>query len=343
MKTKMTVSRAVFVLAVIGATGGRLWAQFDASTSSRDQSQLNKRLPPQMSLPPLIKVKITLEDGAPLAIPPHVIMADREVCRVADIFRDGTVRFRVQGQNLNGYLRQLQCKVWKISVPGYQDVSGFVHDGSVIVMRRLGPHEGASVSITTLSAPLAAQKAYGKGEGLMARRKWSEAERQFEEAVGIYASYANAWSELGHTFAEQGRWKEAQQALEKAIAADPHYVKPIIQSAALAGQQHRWEEEHQEAQRALDLHPVNEPSVYYYKAEAEYHLGYLDEAQKLCHAALTEDWWGEVPQVQLLLGMILADQGQRAEAREAFRAYEKLVRHGPLVEEARKRRVDLTP
>jgi len=48
---------------------------------------------------------------------------------------------------------------------------------------RLGEHEGSSVSLASLSAPIKARKAYERGEALMPKRKWAEAEKHFKERL----------------------------------------------------------------------------------------------------------------------------------------------------------------
>ncbi len=164
--------------------GARLSAQYDASSNPRGPLSQQHTTPnaPQQRM--LIKAKIVLEDGAALNVAPQIVIADVPgACRVAEVFRDGTVTLYSASQPMDfRNPRPIACNIWKISLPGYEDVSGWVRNGSVIVMHRLGEHEGASVSVTTLKAPAEAQEAYGKGEALMAKQKWAKAQSYFEKS-----------------------------------------------------------------------------------------------------------------------------------------------------------------
>lgn len=171
----------------------------------------------------------------------------------------------------------------------------------------------------------------------MAKRKWAQAQPSFEHAVQIYPAYATAWSELGQAYAEQNRFEDAAKAFQTAAAADPKYIKPAVQMTALDGRRGDWNRELSDAQQALSMHPVNYPFVYYYQAEANYHLGRLNDARRQCEEAIQMDLAEEVPQTRFLLGSILADTGDKAGAIDAFHSYQKIARHGPLSAEAKAR------
>lgn len=209
---------------------------------------------------------------------------------------------------------------------------------SAVVLSRLGENEGSLVSVTTLQAPPEAQRLYAKGERLMTKRKWVEAEDQFRKAVALYAPYAPAWSELGTALQEQGQFDAARAALDRASTADPRYVKPLIQMAELDGRSERWDQEVSDAQRAIELTKAENPaSAFYYYAEAKYHLNDLPAAEEWCRKAANSDLMDTIPDVYFLMGNILAAEGRTPEAVQYFRLYERIHRHGRYLEEAKRR------
>jgi tetratricopeptide (TPR) repeat protein len=320
---------ALYVLLL--ASSVQLRAQYDASEPAQTGRQTT---PASMGILRAVPVSIRfmLEDGAQITTAPQV----GTDCHVTGVFykgANGVIKLESRdpgGVNPEGGSARpptIFCFV-RVMLPGYQTALSIVHGNSEIVLKRLGEHEGSSVSLTTLSAPENAQRAYSKGEASAAKRKWADAAKHFEEAVALYPAYATAWSELGTALQEQERFEDAQNALNKAIATDPKYLKAVVQLAELDGRRERWDEELHDAQRAVDLHPVAYPSVYYFQAEAEYHLNHPAEAERLCRTAIDSDLGGEVPQAHLLLGNLLANAGRPAEAIEEFRVCEKLDRQG---------------
>jgi tetratricopeptide (TPR) repeat protein len=295
-----------------------------------------------------IQIKVVLEDGAALSSPPMVILSTGTAgasgaCSVESVFLTGIIRLRLTGKVAYVDGRPVfRCGIWKLSVPGYRTFSGFVSEGSVITLSRLGEHEGAEISLTTLSAPPAARHAYDKGEAAITKKKWPDAEKHFEEAVAIYPAYAPAWSELGNALSEQNRLDDAMNALQKARAADPKYIKPIVQMAGVEGRQEHWEEELHTADEALAMHPVSFPGAYYYHAEACYHLGLLDDAVQSVHTAIETDMNLELPEAHFLAGLVLAREHQRSLAVQEFQQYLQMAPKGEHAAEAKAHVAELT-
>jgi len=296
-----------------------------------------------------IVVHVVLEDGAALSVPPLVTLPTGSDCRLQDAFLSGTVTLRatghlyVEGQAAGGVRwQQTTCVIWRLSVPGYQTFQGMVWNGGTIKLHRLGEHEGAEVSLTTLSAPAAARKAYDRGEAAMIKKKWPEAEKHFEEALAIYPAYAPAWSELGTALTEQNRLNDAMNALQKSRSADPKYIKPIVQMAGVQGRQERWQEELKTTDAALAMHPVSFPGAYYYHAEACYHLDLLEEAAHAVHTAIETDLGLEFPQAHFLAGLVLAKGHQRSPAVQEFQLYLQMAPKGEHAAEAKAHIAELT-
>jgi Flp pilus assembly protein TadD len=246
--------------------------------------------------------------------------SDESVCRVANVFKNGSIRLEIPPDATSGTVNQPReepnptrdsCFLLKVMLPGYRSYSGNVRDQQVIVLSRLGEHEGSTVSVTSLSAPEKAKKAFERAESAVSRQKWPVAQRYFERATSLYPAYAMAWSDLGTTMEAQGRTDDAATAYHKAADADPKYIKPLVQLAGLAGKQQHWEVERQNAALALKLHPVEFPSVYFYLAEANFQLGHYVEAEEAARGAIEIDQHHEFPQVYLLLAAVQAQKGDR--------------------------------
>lgn len=86
-----------------------------------------------------ITIRVVLEDGSRLAANP-MILPYSEDCHVAAVFRDEAVRLEVRTRSDLGTAgRDPQapgCLLWKVALPGYQSVSGYVRDGAIVKMYR---------------------------------------------------------------------------------------------------------------------------------------------------------------------------------------------------------------
>jgi tetratricopeptide (TPR) repeat protein len=284
-----------------------------------------------------ITAKLVLEDGSPLMSSPIVslfIPGSEDRCTRQELFMDGTIRLVVPREIIHG-ARQTGCHI-SVMLTGYRKFTGFVQEGTLITLRRLGPNEGASVSASSLNAPANARKEYESGESAAARKKWRQAEEHFHAAASLYPPYALAWSELGQALQEQGRVDEATEAYKKARAADPLYIKPIVQLAGASGAQQRWDEEMRLSQEALEMHPVEYPAAYFYRAEAAYHLGKLEDAERFTREALELDPGGTFPQSLVLLGTIFENQGNPHDAIIEYRNYLDIAPDGSKAAEVKK-------
>lgn len=338
MKTQFWAGVLVLVygqsVALLAQGGGRL-GQMHAPAGQSEQ------LPPEVRVGASLRtvtlmVTVVPEDGATLDTAPLVLESrlDPVACRVSNVFRNGGVRLEVPDSKEDPAehdARGFSCYLSKVMLPGYRSFSGLVRDGTVISLHRLGEHEGSTVSITSLSAPEPARKAYQKGEAALHRHKWAEARRQFERATDLYNGYAVAWSELGVALEQQSLFVEADAAWRRSSAADPRYIRPLVQRAALAGKQQRWLDQFDSAGRALRLHAVEFPGAYLSYAEATYHLGRLQEAETACRGAIQADQAREFPRAHFLLASILDKKGERSRAAEEFREF---LRHTPEGDEA---------
>jgi superkiller protein 3 len=283
-----------------------------------------------------ITTRIVLEDGTPLTTSPLIslrVPGSTTFCSGEEFFMGGTLRLRIPPVMIQGE-PQTGCQI-SVIVEGYRKFTGYVNDGTVITLHRIGPNEGSSISIASLNAPPTAKKEYEIGEALAGKKKWPLAEEHFRNATVLYPRYALAWSELGQAEQEQGRIPDAISDFTKAHQADPAYIKPVVQLAAAASVQKNWDEEMHSSEEAMKMHPVEFPAAYFYFAEATFHLGKLEDAEKLTREAIQLDPAGTCIETLVLLGAIFEKQGNNQDALIEYKNYLKLAPHGLRADEAK--------
>jgi Tfp pilus assembly protein PilF len=129
--------------------------------------------------------------------------------------------------------------------------------------------------------------------------KPAEAHAEFQKALAIDPSYAEAQTNLGIALSEQGKWDEAVAAYRKALSM-PIYPTPEIAYANLG-----W---------------------------AYLNQGKLKEAEEAYRTAVQLQ--PKFAQAYYFLGVVLERRGQRAEARAAFKAARDLDPESPLGKKA---------
>jgi tetratricopeptide (TPR) repeat protein len=245
--------------------------------------------------------------------------------------------------------RDLMACELRASLPGFRsDVVSLAGrrimdnpDIGVIVLRRLGHVEGTTISMTSLQAPKDAKKAYDKGLEAVRKKKFEEAQTQFEKAVQGHPRYAAAWFELGMIFERLKNPGQARKAYGEALRADSKYVKPYLQLAMLAVQERQWQEAAETTARILKLNPVDFPSAYFYHSVANFNLRNLEAAEKSARAALKLDTQHRVPKLEHLLGVILANQQDYAGAAEHMKSYIERAPDASDVDVVRKQLVEI--
>jgi len=276
---------------------------------------------------------IVTEDGTPLPTEPQVIPALSQnlvqECVILTIFGNGSVQYAVNYRSRPYDPATIDVCTVTIRMKGYRTMQATMRNDATIVLKRIGLHEGSTVSATALNAPEPAKKAYGKGVGAMTDEKWAAAQKNFEKAVEIYPEYAAAWSDLGQVLKEQSKPTEARAAWEKAVQADPKYIKPYIQLTMLDLEEKRTEDAAAIAARAVALNPLEFPELYFFYAMANFNLKHFDLAEANARRAIDVDSDHEVPRAQLLLASVLVAKGNRSEALQHFRKYLEIVPKAP--------------
>ena len=278
--------------------------------------------------------KLVLEDGrpfpsVPLALPPLT----GNSCLVHSIGLDGKILYSGPQADYvpadQSYTREAKVTdrcLAAFLIKGYGKVTVTLHDRAVIIVKRSGPEdEGLAVSVATLEAPEEARKAWEKGVKALDNQRWGQAEKELRRAVTIYPQYASAWTALGEALAELSRPAEARAAWERAIQADPNYVKPYVLLAQFAIREGKMEEASSVTGRALEVRYTQSVPVYFYNAVANLALGRLEAAEKSARKAVDLDPQHQLPKAELLLGTVLAGEGNRQGAVEHMKEYLKAV------------------
>jgi len=276
---------------------------------------------------------ITTEDGSPLPTSPQIIpsLSDRLVqeCAIVNIFGNGSVQYVVNLRSRPYDPATADVCTVTIRLKGYRPMEATLRNDATIVLKRMGLHEGSTVSATALNASEPARKAYGKGVNAMNDEKWAVAQKNFEKAVEIDPDYASAWSDLGEVLQKQSKPTEARAAWEKAVQADPKYIKPYIQLTMLALAEKRPEDAVAIGGKAVAMNPLEFPQLYFYYAAANYNLKHLDLAETNARRATELDAAHEIPRAELLLGSVLIAKGDRAGGLQHFRKYLELLPKAP--------------
>jgi tetratricopeptide (TPR) repeat protein len=198
-------------------------------------------------------------------------------------------------------------------------------DVGTILMRRIGQSSGTTVSATTLAAPKDARKAFERGLDLVKKKKLPEAQTDFEKAVGLYPRYAIAWSELGKIQSAQGQVEAARNSFNQSIAADSKFVVPYVELSDLEYRARRWQELADTSEKAVALDPFHYPQTFFLNAVANYNLHNIDRAEESARRAQKLDVNHQIPQISHLLGVILAERRNYAEAAAEMRDYLKFA------------------
>ena len=226
----------------------------------------------------------------------------------------------------------LNCEI-RGRLPGYQSQSVDLSsrrvtdspDIGTILLHRIAPTEGTTVSFTSLSAPKNAQRAVRRGLDSIRKRRYEEALGSFRRAVDLDPKYAEAWLDLGKLQAAQGEPDAARRSFDASIRADSQFVPPYIQISLLELNAGRWQQLADVTDHAAGLDPFSFPEAFYLNAVARFNLHQMEEAERSARKAEALDTRHRFPQVSHLLGMILAQRRDFAAAAAAFRDYLRLA------------------
>ncbi|MBI2687838.1 MAG: tetratricopeptide repeat protein [Acidobacteria bacterium] len=218
-------------------------------------------------------------------------------------------------------------------------------DIGTIILRRIANVEGYTFSMTTALAPKEAKRSYDKGLDLLKKKKTSEAMAEIEKATAAYPKYAIAWYDLGRAYEMEKRSADARKAFESSIAADSKYVKPYVNLAFLHAQSKEWAKTAEISAKGIKLNPFEYPLLHYVNAVSNLNLGKIDDAEKSAREASKLDPKGQLPRIDQLLGVILAQKNDIKGAKESFSNYLKKDPNSPEAEQVKLQlaRLDAAP
>jgi tetratricopeptide (TPR) repeat protein len=227
----------------------------------------------------------------------------------------------------------------RASLPGFQSTSvpirveddfGEISVGT-IVLGRMGNVEGATISLTSLTAPKEARDAYERGRKALAQHKSAEAEKELNRAVQLYPRYAAAWDLLGTL--HQDHPDLAIKEFSQSIACDKQFVNPYFGMALIALKKKRWAEVQSFTDEVLRLNAYAFPLAHLFNGAANYYLGRMDAAEQSARRFQSLDTEHRRPDVSLLLADILEAKKDYAGAAQQLRTYLALVPSSPQASE----------
>jgi tetratricopeptide (TPR) repeat protein len=124
----------------------------------------------------------------------------------------------------------------------------------------------------------------------------------------------------------------AREAWKKAIEFDPRLVAAYVELGLDAGLSHNWKLATQYLDQGVRLDPIDFPDAWFGDAVAHYYLGEYDAAEKSAREAVRLDPKGRNPRAGYVLGMVLAQKGDREGAAAELRRYLKAAPQAPDVE-----------
>jgi len=183
----------------------------------------------------------------------------------------------------------------------------------------------ATVSVKSLLTPQKAAQAFEHAERDFAGNNLQDAEKEVNIALAIDPNSAVAWCLMGILREQELQLDEASTAYSRAVAIDSHLVPAYLGLARIAFRRHRWPEVIRFTDKVVSQNPLGSPVAYLYSAAANFNQSNLAAAEISARRFQALDPGHERPQVYLLLGDILAAEGDYADAVEQERAFLRIV------------------
>ena len=183
----------------------------------------------------------------------------------------------------------------------------------------------ATVSVITLLTPQKAERAYEHAEKDLARNRLENAEKELNTALATYPNSAIAWCVMGTLREKKLQVDEAFMNYSRALLIDSHLLPAYLGLARIAFLRKRWQEVIQSTDQLVSIDSLGFPIAYLYNAAANLNLENLPAAEKSARKFQALDTEHGRPQVYLLLGDILAHEGDYRGAAEQKKAFLKMV------------------
>jgi tetratricopeptide (TPR) repeat protein len=188
-----------------------------------------------------------------------------------------------------------------------------------------GNVEGSTVSVASLLTPQKVERAYEHVEKDFARNKLEDAKKELTTALAIYPESAIAWCLMGTLREKKLQVDEALMDYSRALQIDSHLLPVYLGLARIAFRGKRWQEVIQFTDQLVSVDALGFPVAYLYNAAANFNLEHFLAAEKSARKFQALDTEHERPQVYLLLGDILAQEGDYAGAAEQKKTFLTIV------------------
>jgi tetratricopeptide (TPR) repeat protein len=171
-----------------------------------------------------------------------------------------------------------------------------------LLSKAQSPKSPNVVSVRELSIPPKALHAFQKGVERLAKDDAAGSLPHFQLAVAEFASYYEAYFEIGTADLKLWRTTDAEKALRKSIElSDGQYAEPLFALGAVLTQEERFTEGERVIREALNLDPTSWAG-HYCLGWALFALNRLQEAEKSVRESLR--WKSDSPEAYLLLADI---------------------------------------
>ena len=171
-----------------------------------------------------------------------------------------------------------------------------------VLSRAQSPGAGSVVSVRQLSIPPKALHSFQKGVERLVKDDAAGSLPYFQRAVAEFATYYEAYFEIGIADLKLSRTAEGERALRKSIdLSGGQYSEPLFALGAALTKEEKFAEGAQVMRKALDLDRTSWAG-HYCLGWALFALNRLDDAEKSVREALR--WKSDSPEPYLLLADI---------------------------------------
>lgn len=183
-------------------------------------------------------------------------------------------------------------------------------------------------ALSDAQAPKEARRDYEKAEKAIAIRKYGEARKNLQAAVGQYPCYARAQTKLGLVLSQQKDYNDAEAAFRKSISCDAGYLDAYLELGQLLNAEKRFGESEPVLEAGLRQSPASW-QFYYEAGLADYGLTHYDEAKQQLEKAKS---LSSAPSADLdvKLADVYVKEHSFQKAYAAMQDYLKVEPNGPL-------------
>jgi len=194
-----------------------------------------------------------------------------------------------------------------------------------LTLHPMSPGQALTVSVTTLSAPTNARKAYDKGVLAVHEQRWDAASGEFTKAVAAYPKFAAAWFELGLLRQNKNDLAGAADAWKEALKSDAKYVRPYEGLTALSERQQNWADVEKYSHDWIQLDAEDFPAAYLYNAVASARLDKVEQAEHAAREGIRIDKERKIARCSYVLALLIMQKHEYSESAKFLRTYLELA------------------